>query len=262
VRPFKIVLVSNQDPTDQEFRQYLQARKQANQKPLTLESVKLKQREIKDFENMSHNQELVERVVKEKFRKKMREGKLGGFNLSFVKIELLNDLEQSRQELRKAAKEPDRHALLRHIEEVERNLAQVQEQLQKENLKHGNFLRVDADKERYEKLEEMEKQMEVEEWLKQQEYMARHPETKKQTFFMKLARQDSQNMTEQERQRLEMQQELTLIRMRSQQALDQSRHESYFQLTERRKKNMLELHENMVLSKESKLENAFNEELD
>ena len=65
---------------------------------------------------MNHNKELVEELVKKKFNERMREGKLGGLNLSFVKINLLNDLQQSKDELRNAKNEKDRASLLRHIE--------------------------------------------------------------------------------------------------------------------------------------------------
>lgn len=48
-------------------------------------------------------------------------------------------------------------------------------------------------------MEDLEKQMEAEEWMKQQEYMKKHPEAKKNNIFMKLRREDSAKMTETEK---------------------------------------------------------------
>lgn len=77
-------------------------------------------------------------------------------------------------------------------------------------------MKIDDQDGKYAKLEEIEKQRQTEDWLKEQEYFALNPEAKRNNIFMKLNREDSVNLTEAEKQKRKLQKELELNRIRSQ----------------------------------------------
>lgn len=128
---------------------------------------------------------------------------------------------------------------------LKRDLAKVETQIQQENLKHGNFLQTDKAQNKYEKLDELEKIREAEDWIKEQEYRARNPEAKKNNIFMKLTREDSTTLTQAELQKHQMHKELELRRLRSQQSFEDTKNESFYQQTERKKKAYEEMHRSM-----------------
>ncbi len=77
----------------------IQARKNANLPNLTLNKVQTQLHTIKSIQELTHKGDKVEEMVNEKFNKRMKEGKLGGLNLSFVKIELQSNIGLFKQKL-------------------------------------------------------------------------------------------------------------------------------------------------------------------
>lgn len=142
-------------------------------------------------------------------------GKLGGMNLSYEKARLLSEIGLIEQRLSLEKNSKSRQELLFYYEEAKKDLELVEHQIEQENLKHGHFMKLDDEEGKYAKLEEIEKQRQTEEWLKEQEYFALNPEAKRNNIFMKLNREDSVNLTEADKQKLKMQKELELNRMRS-----------------------------------------------
>ena len=74
----------------------------------------------------------------------MREGKLAGLNLSFVRVELTNNIGLFRKKLQEedVAKDP---ALVEDIKQLirnlERDLVKVEFAIEDENLKRGNYMK-------------------------------------------------------------------------------------------------------------------------
>ncbi|CDW76793.1 rna polymerase-associated protein rtf1 homolog [Stylonychia lemnae] len=248
----KCALISNQDATEGEFQLLMAARRECKNKPVTLESVKLKVQQIKELEKLIANPEEVEKMVNDKMRKKFQDGNLKGLNLSSVRIELENKIGIFQQKLKEEDIQKDARQyqdILTIIKGFQKDLEKVDEAIKLEELSRGNYMRtVEAGQAKYENIEYLEKLREAEEWTKYQDYMKKNPNAKKQPFFMKILRQDSSQMTEAEKQRLEMQKEIELIRLRSQLSFEENKKESYYQQMERKKKQYIQFHQSLSFS--------------
>eukprot|EP00347_Sterkiella_histriomuscorum_P024355 403331412 len=250
VRFFKLILVSNADPNEDEFREMLKVRQECKHKPITIEQVQLKAKEIKRYEDMTNKPEEVENMVSIKFKKRMQEGKLAGLNLSFVKVELANNIGLFKRKLQDedVQKNPTLYLdIQNHIAVLERDLIKVEQANVEENLKRGNFLKTgEQGQERYQNIEMLEKIKEAEDWVKYQDYMTENPTSKKPTFFMKMNRQDSTQLTESEKQKRKIQKELQMIRQRSQATFEENKKETYFQQMERMKREQSIMNNNIT----------------
>jgi hypothetical protein len=87
-----MILVSNGEPRKEEFQDFMEARKQANAPTLTMDFVMKKKADIIIAKKYVYNPEEIEQIVNSKIENKLKTGNLGGFNLSYMKINLKNDL--------------------------------------------------------------------------------------------------------------------------------------------------------------------------
>ena len=248
-------LISNKEPTEEEFKRFSWARNQCRDTPYTLEKVKLKQIQIEEAEKFKYNPEEVEQQVKNNLYKKLREGNLKGFNLTYVRIELETEIEVYKNKLKTENNEGIRQKIQSFIIDLEESLSKVEQARIEYNQNSSNFLKTeDQGQTKVLKIEDLEKQMQEEEWFKLQEYQRKHPEQKKNNIFMKLIREDSaKTVNKQESEKKSLQKELELLRRRSQANYEEQKNETYYQQVERRKRELTQFSQTTKFSFEEDL---------
>lgn len=70
----------------------MEARREAKDTPITMDVVLKKKGDIIIAKKYEYNPEEIEQIVNQKIENKLKTGNLGGFNLSYMKINLKNDL--------------------------------------------------------------------------------------------------------------------------------------------------------------------------
>lgn len=120
-----MILVSNGPPLDAELREMLEARKQAKLPPLTKDAVRRKMLDIKQAKEYQYNPEEIQQMVSKKFEKGLKTGKIGGQNLSYLRISFQNDLNVAVHKLRET-KDPKLQIELKAIiEDLEDKLSKL-----------------------------------------------------------------------------------------------------------------------------------------
>jgi lipopolysaccharide export LptBFGC system permease protein LptF len=148
---------------------------------------------------------------------------------------------------------------------LKKKLAKIIEALERELLQSGNFIKTDTGERLA--LDEVERNIVSEEWLKMQEYNRRNPELKKNTFFMSgggagvLPRSDShqdevyiRSLKQKKGQNLTLYEELQLLKLENQKFDEERKKETYYERVQKMKNEHEKFH------KFSFLNVAFNPE--
>lgn len=78
-----MILVSNGDATDEEYNDLKKGRKDNNLKMITFGFVKSKLADFKQAESYEYRDSEIEEMVQKNISKRLKEGKVAGFNLSY-----------------------------------------------------------------------------------------------------------------------------------------------------------------------------------
>jgi hypothetical protein len=131
---------------------------------------------------------------------RIKTGQIQGLNLSYYKVELQNNI--SFLEEKVASEDPSRREVLQlKLRNLQHQYELVSKALRDKTEKGSMYVETQGENGQIQRVlvEELEKKIAAEEWKKEQEFCLRHPEYKKNNYFMKsvgagsLAREDSIN---------------------------------------------------------------------
>mmetsp|Transcript_16018 Transcript_16018/g.15425 ORF Transcript_16018/g.15425 Transcript_16018/m.15425 type:complete len:237 (+) Transcript_16018:789-1499(+) len=195
---FKINLVSNGDPTPKEFESMCSA---FSRNSLTKDHVFQKVVDITKARTYVYSEGEIEQNVRKNINKIFKEweekGKLQGVNLTYLKMNLTNDLAiaQARlgsSDLSQEEREQYEAIVQDHQRKLEIIQSAVQDQINQENMIKAKPVLTDNGLEKeFISIEELETIKKALEWEENQERLMKHPELKQNTIFMNFKRQDS-----------------------------------------------------------------------